>query len=244
MDVQTFLDNVEELTDLELAVLLSLVAQEHCLLSTDDTSLDDLASELSLIVSERFGLSYVVIEPEQQTSTDVFGEAILQEKQAFLSDDDDLQPGSLRARLASVNIRAASVTTREEPSLDNRAVVNVIIAKGFNFAHETVQAQMIEVIRRKRVFSKTTVHPVPKIFLFLPIVTDSTKDLRLNHHLNDRIFISHHHSPEDGFVNLEELEDTDHSDYGSGTSIHQTSTYSSGKKWRVDHSVSLFKSNH
>ena len=46
---QAFLDHVEDLTDLELAVLLSLVAQQHCLVMTTDELLDDLASELALV---------------------------------------------------------------------------------------------------------------------------------------------------------------------------------------------------
>ena len=46
---QAFLDHVEDLTDLELAVLLSLVAQQHCMVITQDELLDDLASELALV---------------------------------------------------------------------------------------------------------------------------------------------------------------------------------------------------
>lgn len=46
---QAFLDHVEDLTDLELAVLLSLIAQHHCLVTTADEMVDDLASELALV---------------------------------------------------------------------------------------------------------------------------------------------------------------------------------------------------
>ena len=47
MDIQGFLDHVNDLSDLELAVLLSLVAQHHCLIKTPDVHLDDVASELA-----------------------------------------------------------------------------------------------------------------------------------------------------------------------------------------------------
>jgi hypothetical protein len=66
------------------------------------------------------------------------------------------------------------------------------------------------------------------VFLLLPLVTTSSRQVRLNKHLvspglpaiiltshacqNDRIFISHLHQPEDGFPNLEELADAAHSD--------------------------------
>lgn len=46
---QAFLDHVEGLTDLELAVLLSLIAQHHCMIETSDYLLHDLASELALV---------------------------------------------------------------------------------------------------------------------------------------------------------------------------------------------------
>ena len=49
MDAQTFLDHVGDLTDLELAILLSLVAQHHCLVEAQDDLIDDLASELALV---------------------------------------------------------------------------------------------------------------------------------------------------------------------------------------------------
>ena len=49
MDVQAFLDHVGDLTDLELAVILSLVAQHHCLIETPDEYQNDVASELALV---------------------------------------------------------------------------------------------------------------------------------------------------------------------------------------------------
>ncbi len=46
---QAFRDLVEDLTDLELAVLLSLIAQNHCMVVANDGILDDVASELALV---------------------------------------------------------------------------------------------------------------------------------------------------------------------------------------------------
>ena len=53
---QVFLDHVEDLTDLELAVLLSLVAQHHCMVVAPDRLLDDLASELALVFTLHISL--------------------------------------------------------------------------------------------------------------------------------------------------------------------------------------------
>ena len=49
MDDPTLLDRIQDLTDLELAVLLSLVAEHHTLIEARDEALDDLAAELALV---------------------------------------------------------------------------------------------------------------------------------------------------------------------------------------------------
>lgn len=47
---------ISELTDLDLAVLLSLVAQEHCLIETTEDCIDDVSKELALVLSAAFQL--------------------------------------------------------------------------------------------------------------------------------------------------------------------------------------------
>lgn len=49
MDVDTLLDRVHDLSDLELAVLLSLIAEQHCLIESSDEIQDDVAAELGLV---------------------------------------------------------------------------------------------------------------------------------------------------------------------------------------------------
>jgi len=186
MDLQEFVENVPNLTDLELAVLLSLIAKQHCLVYTDDNLLNALASELALIVSETFKLSYVILEPEHLQSVDKFGDAILDEHHNFASEsdfesDNDALAG-LRSRIQGVSFKG-SRSSHAEQTLDNRLVVNVVIAKDFNHACHDVQIQVMELIRRRRIFSRTTVHSAPKMFLFLPLVANSSKHVRLNHHL-------------------------------------------------------------
>lgn len=45
----TLIDKVHELSDLELAALICLVAQEHCIIDTDPDAIDDLVQELQLV---------------------------------------------------------------------------------------------------------------------------------------------------------------------------------------------------
>lgn len=50
-------EKLEELTDLEIAILLSLVAKQHCIIDTEEDAIDDLEKELRLVcaISESSG---------------------------------------------------------------------------------------------------------------------------------------------------------------------------------------------
>jgi hypothetical protein len=46
---EMLLDRIQDLSDLELATLICLVAEEHCIIHTDAESRDKLAQELELV---------------------------------------------------------------------------------------------------------------------------------------------------------------------------------------------------
>lgn len=46
---EELLDKVQNLSDLELAALLCLTAQEHCIIDTEPDALDELVLELQLV---------------------------------------------------------------------------------------------------------------------------------------------------------------------------------------------------
>ncbi len=114
---QAFLDQVDDLTDLELAVLLSLIAQHHCIVETSDHLLDDLASELALvqslgpswcemtdrrfqIVRDIFRLSYIVLDRDHLQSVDGFVAAILDDN------SDEFDQGPQNSDAEHDNVRA------------------------------------------------------------------------------------------------------------------------------------------
>lgn len=49
MPTSELVQRVEELDDLELALLLGVLAHEHCLIETEDEALDSLQQELQLV---------------------------------------------------------------------------------------------------------------------------------------------------------------------------------------------------
>ncbi len=50
IDPSRLVERVQELTDLELAMLLSLLAGQHCIISAEQDDLDSLEQELHLVL--------------------------------------------------------------------------------------------------------------------------------------------------------------------------------------------------
>ena len=85
-------------------------------------------------------------------------------------------------------------------------MANVIIAKNLDEAPRQVQIQALELMRTKRIYTRTSVQNAPKRFLFIALLAGG-EGPRLTKHLNDHMFISHFHDPEDGFPNMEDMYD-------------------------------------
>lgn len=51
---EALITKIHELSDLELAALICLVAEEHCIIDTDSEALDDLVQELELVCAYSF----------------------------------------------------------------------------------------------------------------------------------------------------------------------------------------------
>ena len=49
MSSDSLLQRIHELNDLELALLLCLIANEHCIIHTEQESVEDLTEELKLV---------------------------------------------------------------------------------------------------------------------------------------------------------------------------------------------------
>lgn len=49
MQFAELVDNVQKLSDVELAVLLSLVAGQHCIIETSEDTVEPLVEELQLV---------------------------------------------------------------------------------------------------------------------------------------------------------------------------------------------------
>ncbi|CZR57192.1 uncharacterized protein PAC_07081 [Phialocephala subalpina] len=204
MAEESLINKVQDLSDLELATLICLVAQEHCIIDTEPDALDNLVQELELVATKVFGLSHAVIDCSEHTSLDDFAHAILS-----VESSPTRSNSPVRTRQDSYFLNTTTFTSiarspvSETFNTDNKTIANVIIAKNLDEAPKQVQIQALELMRTRRIFTRTSVQNAPKRFLFIALLAGG-EGPRLTKHLNNYIFISHFHAPEDGFPNLEE----------------------------------------
>ncbi|PQE23719.1 ATPase associated with various cellular activities AAA_3 protein [Rutstroemia sp. NJR-2017a WRK4] len=217
---EALLNKIHELSDLELAALICLIAEEHCIIDTVSEALDDLVQELELVgpcllihmmagandikvASKVFGLTYAVIDCNVDTTLDDFAHAILSVDAVPTRSNSPV-----RTRNDSYFLQMPSFQSMNRSSVaetfENKRIANVIIAKNLDEAPKQVQIQALELMRTKRIFTRTSVQSAPKRFLFIAALAGS-EGRRLTKHLNDFMFISHVHDPEDGFPNIDDM---------------------------------------
>ncbi|KFY84624.1 hypothetical protein V500_09159 [Pseudogymnoascus sp. VKM F-4518 (FW-2643)] len=206
MAEEALLDKISNLSDLELAALLCLTNEEHCIIDTDPASVEDLVHELRLIASNGFGLSHAVVDCSEQTTLEDFDNALFTDLPVSPREDSPARYRHDSHLLPSPGFRSLSRSSpRSDSFADSRKIASVIIAKDLDEAPKQVQIQALELIRTKRIFTHTSVQSAPKRFLFIAVIAGG-EGPRLAEHLNNHMFISHFHSHEDGYPNIDEQE--------------------------------------
>lgn len=161
------------------------------------------------MASKVFGLSHAVVDCSDHTTLDDFARAILTVESAPTE-----SPSPTRTRqeyfIPTPTFTSINRSPASENFGDNKTIANVIIAKNIDEAPKQVQIQALELMRTKRIYTRTSVQAAPKRFLFICLLAGG-EGPRLTKHLNDYMFISHFHDPEDGFPNLEDMYDDDKS---------------------------------
>lgn len=201
-------ESIQQLNDLELAVLASLVAEEHCLFSTDTSSTLELRDELHTVCVRTFGLETVSFTCDSRTSVDDLNVALLVESREDPDEVPDLEEKPHSAALG-VGFSSLGRSSSYSPSndLEYRRIANVVIIADLDLAETSVQVQVLELLRAKRIFARTAMHSAPKDFLLIGIM--SRTGARLTHHLNDIFCMSHFHASEDGLPYTDGVLDKD-----------------------------------
>ena len=70
-------DVIQSLNDLELAILVCLIANEHCIIRADESALGDLQTELENVCKNTFGLPSTALHCDAKTTLEGFAEAVI-----------------------------------------------------------------------------------------------------------------------------------------------------------------------
>ncbi|KAI0977405.1 hypothetical protein F4678DRAFT_13655 [Xylaria arbuscula] len=116
-------------------------------------------------------------------------------------------PSSRSPSAAAVSPSKASFLSTA-PQQQQQHIANVILARNLETASKAVQIQCLELMRTRRILTRTAVQTCPKQFLLIAVLgSESAGQARLTKHLNDHFYISHWQDPEDGFPHMEEEEE-------------------------------------
>ncbi|KAJ5458136.1 hypothetical protein N7475_009524 [Penicillium sp. IBT 31633x] len=208
MDDTDLADVAQQLSDLEVALFLCIVAREHCLIETTSHCIHDLAKELALIASSTFNYSYCILDCSTATSIDdIFNDVLSpdartnqRQSRPWLNAETSSKRSSLKS-LEDYSKLPASLS-----QLPSSNVVNIVVAKNFNRVSDDVQVYMLQLMRSRELVTESGILSAPEDFLFIPLVARDFDQLQppLKTHLIDNLFISHFHSPEAGYIYLEE----------------------------------------
>ncbi|KAI9715298.1 MAG: hypothetical protein M1828_000898 [Chrysothrix sp. TS-e1954] len=89
-----------------------------------------------------------------------------------------------------------TILVGEATQLDHRKVANVVIARELDLTERNVQIQALELMRTRRVFSRTAVHTTPAHFLLIALLPERGHNPPLlTPHLNDHFFMLHQFEP-------------------------------------------------
>ncbi|KAM0479916.1 hypothetical protein ACHAPX_004494 [Trichoderma viride] len=210
---EDLLDKVHSLSDLELAVLLCLINREHVLISTPPAAIDDLVQELQLVARKTFSLQPVVVDCHPSTTLEDFASALLlhphqphpQNTGRSVSPFARTTESYFALNSHAHSNRQTSVPLSPLSSLPSPQIAHFVIAKNLDRAPQVVQIQALELLRTRRIFTRTSVQAAPKQFVFIPVVgAASGGEAHVTPHLNDFFSIAHWHNPDDGYVNLDE----------------------------------------
>lgn len=161
------------------------------------------------MATRTFGLTSVVVNCDPTTTLDSFAAALLEPLPRNAPPSETPITSDRRESYSyfSSNPRRGrqSLSSPGTAGAASMRIANVIVARDLDRAPVAVQIQALELLRSRRIFTRTSVQAAPKSFLFIPVLSAESGGLaRVNGHLNDFLFVAHWHDPELGFANLEE----------------------------------------
>ncbi|KAK9493550.1 hypothetical protein V1508DRAFT_88503 [Lipomyces doorenjongii] len=190
-------------TDLFIGLLASLVGRQHAIVTVDnDMYLDFTEKMILLIASNIFGFTTTSVTCAPGTTTEEFANSMLIATESVPGSFSPL-PSALFEKAAEypwngvrtdVNPQAAMLAQR---GFNNRGqrFPNLVLIRNLDQSSNYVQAQLLEILRTKKLVTSKGLFMTPPSFLVIPLLSKSNMRLHLFPYLLDHFFISHSYEP-------------------------------------------------
>ncbi|KIW03744.1 uncharacterized protein PV09_05051 [Verruconis gallopava] len=180
-------EKAQELGDIELAVLLCLVAEAHCIIEADVEDIEQAEKEIQSICHKTFGLTTATLNCTADMSLDDFDAHIL------VYDAAEVVTPTANQHIQEDYFSSSDAISKRTKMLgfeDDGKIADVIVARDLHLAPVEVQVQALELMRGKRVFTRRALYTAPKRFVLVALNT-ADKGPKMMLHLNNHFSISH-----------------------------------------------------
>jgi hypothetical protein len=142
-DIGTLIGKAQELDDLELAVLLCLISNEHCIIEAELADIEQAERELQSICKETFGLKSNVVHCDGNMDVDNLASGLLVEDENY--ELESRPHGRQKDSIFTSEDANGPGNNQIEDDTANFRIADVVIWRSLNVASQRVQIQALEV---------------------------------------------------------------------------------------------------
>ncbi|KAK9329227.1 hypothetical protein V1520DRAFT_343975 [Lipomyces starkeyi] len=192
-------------TDLFVGLLASLVGRQHAIVTVDnDMYLDFTEKMILLIASNIFGFTTTSVMCAPGTTTEEFANSILITSESVPGSFSPL-PSALFDKAAEYPWNGSRTDVNQQPGMltqqqrgfnsHGQRFSNLVVIRNLDQSSNYVQAQLLEILRTKKLVTSKGLFITPPSFLVIPLLSKGNMRLHLFPYLLDHFFISHSYEP-------------------------------------------------
>lgn len=168
---------IPHLSTIELLLLTALIAEQHVILRSSRNLLGDAERDVADASRNLFGFSVTSIHCSASTTLEDISKAVLQAKDTSTGAAGSSNDRSRKRDAASISFQSSrsSPSKGRSNTLDTRQTHNVAIVRDLHLCERNVQVQCLELMRSRRIYSRSAVHSTPKRFLFVALLDEGTE---------------------------------------------------------------------
>ncbi|KAK9451978.1 uncharacterized protein V1518DRAFT_410048 [Limtongia smithiae] len=173
-------------SDIFVGMLLAITGKQHLILTVSRDAYLDFAQQMTLLIgSNIFGFFTVSLNCTAATTTDEFASMLL---------------GSAKPSLASqlspaLDPNMVPPRPSNKPLAQSGKLPNLVVIRNLDKSSNYVQAQLLEILRSKKMTTASGVYMAPSPFVVIPVLSKTNMRLNLFPYLLDHFFMSHDYEP-------------------------------------------------